>query len=73
MSLLACMTLAFAARTEPVKLLPGPFELPGRSGPTRFDGITNPTIRASARRAVCHGSPRPLPLEPAAFWRGDAS
>jgi len=41
MSLTACMALAFAsasARAEPVKLLPGPFELPDRIGPMRFDG-----------------------------------
>jgi hypothetical protein len=39
MSLLACTTLASAAaRAEPVKLLPGPFELPERIGPMRFDG-----------------------------------
>ena len=38
MSLLACMTLASAAHAEPVKLLPGPFELPERIGPMRFDG-----------------------------------
>jgi hypothetical protein len=35
MSLLACMTLAHAG---PVKLLPGPFELPDRIGPMRLDG-----------------------------------
>lgn len=35
MSLLACMTLAQA---EPVKLAPGPFELPERIGPMRYDG-----------------------------------
>ena len=38
---LACMALALAsasARAEPVKLLPGPFELPDRIGPMRFDG-----------------------------------
>lgn len=39
MSLLACMTLAStASRADPVKLLPGPFELPERIGPMRFDG-----------------------------------
>jgi hypothetical protein len=33
------MTLAAAAsRADPVKLLPGPFELPDRIGPMRFDG-----------------------------------
>src|SRR6476659_6490868 len=35
MSLLACTTLANA---DPVKLAPGPFELPDRIGPMRFDG-----------------------------------
>jgi hypothetical protein len=39
MSLLACTTLASApGRAESVKLLPGPFELPERIGPMRFDG-----------------------------------
>jgi hypothetical protein len=39
MSLLACMTLAATpGRAEPVKLLPGPFELPDRIGPMRYDG-----------------------------------
>jgi hypothetical protein len=38
-SLLACTTLASgSSRAEPVKLLPGPFELPERIGPMRFDG-----------------------------------
>ena len=36
MSLLACMTLA--AHADPVKLLPGPYELPDRIGPMRYDG-----------------------------------
>ncbi len=35
MSLLACTTFAYA---DPVKLAPGPFELPDRIGPMRFDG-----------------------------------
>lgn len=39
MSLLACTTLASApGRAEPVRLLPGPFELPERIGPMRYDG-----------------------------------
>jgi len=39
MSLLACTTLASVpSGAEPVKLLPGPFELPDRIGPMRFDG-----------------------------------
>jgi hypothetical protein len=35
MSFLVCTSLAHA---EPVKLLPGPFELPDRIGPMRYDG-----------------------------------
>ena len=39
MSLLACMTLASrASYADAVKLAPGPFELPDRIGPMRFDG-----------------------------------
>ncbi len=39
MSLLACTTLAsVSSRADPVKLLPGPFELPERIGPMRYDG-----------------------------------
>jgi len=39
MSLLACTTLAsMPGRADPVKLLPGPFELPDRIGPMRYDG-----------------------------------